>query len=86
MKVLYGFDSGYEIKPQLIFICEDDKHMVEVFKKIVSNKLEIPNTKIYFSTDLKQNSETLKDTLVEFKIDEKTEKYKMETVELKILE
>lgn len=80
------FDSGYEIKPQLVLVCEDDKHMVEVFKTIVTNKLEIPDTKIYFSTDLKQNNSLLNNTLIEFKIDEKTEKYKMEVVELKILE
>ena len=29
------FDSGYEARPQLILVCEDDKHMVEVFKEIV---------------------------------------------------
>ena len=40
------FDSGYETKPQLILVCEDDKHTIETFKIIVSNKLEIQNTKI----------------------------------------
>ena len=27
------FDSGYEMKPQLILVCEDDKHTVEAFKE-----------------------------------------------------
>ena len=38
------------------------------------------------TTDLKQNEETLSKTLVQFKLDEETNKYKIETVELKILE
>ena len=78
-------DSGFERMPQLIFICEDDKHMVEAFKEIVKNKLEIPKIKLYFSTDLKQNSESLSTSLTYFKLDEKTGKYKMETGEAKIL-
>ena len=80
------FDSGFEIKPQLIFVCEDDKHMAEVFKEIITNNLEIPGLNLYFTTDLRQNSDTLSKSLVEFKLNEETKKYKIETVELKILE
>lgn len=80
------FDSGYEIKPQLVIVCEDDKHMVEVFKEIVTRKLEINGIKLCFTTDLKQNTTELSKSLIEFKIDETTGKYKMETLELKILE
>ena len=79
------FDSGFEIKPQLVLVCEDNKHMVEVLKIIVTNKLEIPNIKLLFTTDLRQNADSLNKSLVEFKIDETTGKYKMEEVELKIL-
>ena len=78
-------DSGFERVPQLIFICEDDKHMVETFKEIVKNKLELPKIKLYFSTDLKQNSETLSTSLTEFRLDEATGKYKMATGEVKLL-
>lgn len=78
-------DSGFEKKPQLIFICEDDKHMVETFKTIVSNKVEIEGTPLYFTTDLKQIAENLGKTLVQFKIDEETKKYKMEILEIKML-
>ena len=78
-------DCGFERIPQLIFICEDDKHMVETFREIVKNKLELPKIKLYFSTDLKQVSETLSTSLTEFKLDEKTGKYKMETGEVKLL-
>ena len=76
-------DSGFKTMPQLIFICEDDKHMAETFKEIVKNNLEIPQIKLYFTTDLRQNKETLEDTLVEFKLVDG--KYKMEEVELKLL-
>lgn len=80
------FDSGYEIKPQLVIVCEDDKHMVETFKVIVTNKLEINGIKLCFTTDLKQNTTALSKSLIEFKVDETTGKYKMETLELKVLE
>lgn len=79
-------DSGFERVPQLIFICEDEKHMAETFKIIVKNKLELDKIKLYFSTDLRQNNETLENTLVEFKLDEITGKYKMEEPQLKLLE
>jgi len=79
-------DSGFSAMPQLIFVCEDEKNMVESFKTIVTNKLEIPQIKLYFTTDLRQNNETLAKTLVEFKLDEVTNKYKVEEVELKLLD
>lgn len=78
-------DSGFSTIPQLIFICEDEKHMAETFKTIVVNRLEIPQIKLYFSTDLRQNNETLDKTLVEFVVDDETKKYKMKDVQAKIL-
>ena len=80
------FDSGYEVKPLLVLLCEDDKHTVEAFKTIVTNKLEINNTKICFTTDLKQNNVSLENSLTEFVIDEETGKYKIKELSLKILE
>ena len=80
------FDSGFEIKPQLILVCEDNKHMIETLKVIVTNKLEIPGLKLLFTADLRQNSDSLEKSLIEFKIDETTGKYKMEEVSLKVLE
>ena len=59
--------------------------MVEVLKTMVTNKLEIPNIKLLFTTDLRQNSDSLEKSLIEFKIDETTGKYKMEEVNLKLL-
>ena len=57
--------------------------MAETFKEIVKNQLEIPQIKLYFTTDLRQNKETLEDTLVDFKL--VNGKYKMENIELKLL-
>ena len=67
-------DSGFPIMPQLIFVCEDEKH------------LELSNITLLFTTDLRQNKESLEDTLIEFKLDENTNKYKVANVELKLLE
>ena len=76
-------DSGFSSMPQLILVCEDEKHMAETFKEIVKNQVEIPQIKLYFTTDLRQNKETLEETLVEFKLIDG--KYRMENVELKLL-
>ncbi len=76
-------DSGFSGVPQLIIVCEDEKHIAEVFREIVTNQVEIPKIKLYFTTDLRQNEETLENTLVEFKLVDG--KYRMENVELKLL-
>ena len=76
-------DSGFSAMPQLIFVCEDEKHMAETFKEIVTNQVEISQLKLYFTTDLRQNEETLENTLVEFKLVDG--KYRMENIELKLL-
>ena len=76
-------DSGFTGIPQLIFVCEDEKHMAECFKEIVTNKVEISQIKLLFTTDLRQNEESLANTLVEFKLVDG--KYKMENVELKLI-
>ena len=78
-------DSGYMSMPQLIIICEDEKHMVETFRELVINRIEIFNINLYYTTDLRQNEESLDKTLVEFKLDNVTNKYKMENIEIKLL-
>ena len=57
--------------------------MAECFREIVTNKVEIPQIKMLFTTDLRQNEDTLANTLVEFKLIDG--KYKMENVELKLI-
>lgn len=79
-------DSGYSSMPQLIIVAEDDKHMAECFKEIVKSGNEISKISLLFTTDLRQNEEDLSKSLVQFKLDEKTNKYKVENVSLKLLE
>ena len=59
--------------------------MAEVFKELVTNNIEFSKINLYYTTDLKQNSESLESTLTEFKLDPKTNKYKAQNVELKLL-
>ena len=79
-------DSGFKSVPQLIIVCEDEKHMAETFKEIVVNQIELDKIKLYYTTDLRQNSESLMDSLTEFKLNPETNKYKAENVELKLLD
>ncbi len=78
-------DSGFHSIPQLILVCEDDKHMAETFREVIVNRIEIPKIKLYFTTDLKQNKDTLKNTLIEFILDKESNKYKAQVVELNLL-
>ena len=79
-------DSGYTTIPQLRIVCEDELHTKEVFKEIVTAGVEISKIKLYFTTDLRQIEENLGKTLLEFKLDEASKKYKVEDVELKLLD
>ena len=78
-------DSGFKSMPQLIILAEDERHMAEIFKVIVTNNIEIEKINLLYTTDLRQNSESLEDTLTEFKLDSETNKYKANNVNLKLL-
>lgn len=78
-------DSGFRTIPQLILLCEDEKHMAETFREIVVNGLEIDKINLYYTTDLRQNGTSLERSLAEFKLDPETKKYRMENVEIKLL-
>ena len=77
-------DSGFKSIPQLIFVCEDDRHMAEVFKELIMNKIEIKQIKYYYTTDLKQNEKKLDKSLCEFKLNDK-KKFELAIVEIKLL-
>ena len=80
-------DELIEIVRQVKKQREEGKYINDkVFREIVKNQIEIPAIKLYFTTDLRQNGESLSNTLIEFKMDPETNKYKMENVELKLLE
>ena len=76
-------DSGFGNIPQLIFVCEDNAHMAEVFKVLVFNKINIDKIKFYFTTDLEQNNDELSNSLYSFVLEEG--KYKIKRNEAKIL-
>ena len=80
-----AMDSGFKTIPQLILLCEDEKHMAETFRDIVVNGLGIDKLNLYYTTDLRQNDSTLEHSLAEFKLDPVTNKYKMENVDIKLL-
>ena len=80
-----AMDSGFRTMPQLILLCEDEKHMAETFREIVVNRLSIDKLNLYYTTDLRQNESTLEHSLAEFKLDPATNKYKMENVDIKLL-
>ncbi len=80
-----AMDSGFKTIPQLILLCEDEKHMAETFREIVVNGLGIDKLNLYYTTDLRQYDRTLEHSLAEFKLDPVTNKYKMENVDIKLL-
>ena len=80
-----AMDSGFRTMPQLILLCEDEKHMAETFREIVVNGLEIDKINLYYTTDLRQNSGTLERSLAEFKLDPETNKYRMDNADIKLL-
>ena len=80
-----AMDSGFKTIPQLILLCEDEKHMAETFREIVVNGLGIDKLNLYYTTDLRQNDRTLEHSLAEFKLDPVTNKYKMKNVDIKLL-
>ena len=80
-----AMDSGFKTVPQLIIVAEDDKHMAEAFKEVVTNNIAIDKINLYYTTDLSQNDEDLTKSLTEFKLDKTSNKYKAEKVELKLL-
>ena len=78
-------DSEFASMPQLILVCEDEKHMAETFRYLTINNIDIKEIKYYYTTDLRQNEESLENSLAEFKLDETTNKYKLENVDIKLL-
>lgn len=78
-------DSGCKSLPQLIIVCEDDRHMAEVFRELVTHNIELKKINLYYTTDLRQTKDSLERSLTEFKMDPETNKYKAQNIELKLL-
>ncbi|MBR3697627.1 MAG: hypothetical protein IKM97_05150 [Clostridia bacterium] len=69
----------------MVFVCEDDKHTVEVYKLIIENNIDTDKFKIYYTTDLRQNTTSLNKSLLEFNYDKETGKFKVNNVDIKLL-
>ena len=77
-------DSGFSNIPQLVFLCEDNKQMAEVYKILFINKIKIDKINFYYTTDLKQNEERLDKSLYDFVYEDN--QFKLRNIEAKILE
>ena len=57
--------KDFVTEPYLVLVCEDKKHMAEVYKQIIMNELEF-DKKIYFTYDLLQLEKDLSKSWFEF--------------------
>ena len=78
-------DCGFDKKPQLVIIGEDDEHLIEIFKAIKKVKAEFNGIEVYYSTDLRQLENDIDKTLIAFKQDTETGRYRMEMQQIPLL-
>jgi hypothetical protein len=79
-------DCGFDKRPQLVIIGEDDEHIIELFKNVKRINAELKGIELYFSTDLRQLEPEMNKTLISFKQDPETGRYRMELAEIPLLE
>ena len=79
-------DCGFDKRPQLVIIGEDDAHIIELFKDVKRINVELKGIEIYYSTDLRQLESEIDKTLITFKQDPETGRYRMEMAEISLLE
>lgn len=78
-------DCGFDKKPQLVIVGEDDEHLIEIFKAVKKIRVELNGIEIYYTTDLRQLEREIDKTLITFKQDSVTGKYKMEIQQVPLL-
>ena len=79
-------DCGFDKRPQLVIIGEDDNHVIELFKDIKRINVDLKGIEIYYSTDLRQLEDEIDKTIIAFKQDPETGRYRMEMAQLLMLE
>ena len=79
-------DCGFDKRPQLVIIGEDDNHVIELFKDIKRINVDLKGIEIYYSTDLRQLEDEMDKTIIAFKQDPETGRYRMEMAQLSMLE
>ncbi len=79
-------DCGFDKKPQLIIIGEDDDHLVEIFKNFMRVQAELEGIEVFYTTDLKQLEDSLETSLIAFRLNQETGKYQKEIIQTPLLE
>lgn len=79
-------DCGFDKKPQLIIIGEDDNHLVEIFKNLMRVQAELEGIEVFYTTDLRQLEEDLETSLIAFRLNEQTGRYQKEIIQTPLLE
>ena len=78
-------DCGFDKKPQLVILGEDDEHLIEIFKAVKKVKAEMNGIDVYYTTDLRQLENDMSRTLIAFRQDPTTLRYKMEMQQVPLL-
>ena len=79
-------DCGFDKKPQLIIIGEDDNHLIEIFKDYMRVQADLEGIEVYYTTDLRQLEDSLDTSLIAFRQNKETGKYQKEIIKTPLLE
>ncbi len=79
-------DCGFDKKPQLIIIGEDDNHLVEIFKDYMRVQADLEGVEVYYTTDLRQLEDSLETSLIAFRFNQETGRYQKEIIQTTLLE
>ena len=79
-------DCGFDKKPQLIIIGEDDNHLVEIFKDYMRVQADLEGIEVYYTTDLRQLEDNLETSLIAFRLNQETGRYQKEIIQTPLLE
>ena len=79
-------DCGFDKKPQLIIIGEDDNHLVEIFKNFMRVQADLEGINVLYTTDLRQLEDDLETSLIAFRYNEETGRYQKEVIQTQLLE
>ena len=79
-------DCGFDKKPQLVIIGEDDNHLIEIFKNYMRVQADLEGIVVLYTTDLKQLEDNLETSLIAFRLNQETGRYQIEIVQNALLE
>ena len=79
-------DCGFDKKPPLIIIGEDDNHLVEIFKNFMRVQADLEGINVLYTTDLRQLEDDLETSLIAFRYNEETGRYQKEVIQTQLLE